>query len=109
MTQKTKPNEASVVLTKIKDEKIEINVTKIKKIIVFSIIFLATLIIGSIFSVKTSKFINLEDLSKVNNADCAFIIISSILVMLMTPALALFYGGMVRTFRHSFDIIHPNV
>ncbi len=96
MTQKTKPTGASVVLTKIKDEKIEINVTRIKKIIVFSIIFLATLIIGSIFSVKTSKFINLEDLSKVNNADCAFIIISSILVMLMTPALALFYGGMVR-------------
>ncbi|MCR5260440.1 MAG: ammonium transporter [Candidatus Gastranaerophilales bacterium] len=31
-----------------------------------------------------------------NNADTAFMIISSILVMLMTPALALFYGGMVR-------------
>ncbi len=32
----------------------------------------------------------------VNSGDTAWILISSALVMLMTPGLALFYGGMVR-------------
>jgi Amt family ammonium transporter len=32
-----------------------------------------------------------------NAADTAFVLISAALVMLMTPGLALFYGGMVRT------------
>lgn len=32
----------------------------------------------------------------VNAADTAWLLISSALVMLMTPGLALFYGGMVR-------------
>jgi Amt family ammonium transporter len=35
--------------------------------------------------------------SKVNPGDTAWILISAALVMLMTPGLALFYGGMVRT------------
>ena len=95
MTQKTKTTEASVVLTNFKDEKKNIKLQKIKKVILFSIILFLTLIIGSFFSIKT-KFISLDDLVSVNNADCGFMIISSILVMLMTPALALFYGGMVR-------------
>ena len=33
---------------------------------------------------------------EVNHADTAWILISSALVMLMTPGLALFYGGMAR-------------
>src|ERR1035437_7258400 len=32
----------------------------------------------------------------INNGDTAFMLMSSALVLLMTPALALFYGGMVR-------------
>ena len=32
----------------------------------------------------------------VNGADTAFVFVSTVLVMVMTPALALFYGGMVR-------------
>ncbi|HMM37968.1 MAG TPA: ammonium transporter [Desulfovibrio sp.] len=46
-----------------------------------------------------------------NAADTAFILISSALVMLMTPGLALFYGGLVRsknvlsTVMHSFILI----
>ena len=32
-----------------------------------------------------------------NPADTAFVLISAALVMLMTPGLALFYGGMVRS------------
>ena len=31
-----------------------------------------------------------------NTGDTAFVLISAALVMLMTPGLALFYGGMVR-------------
>ncbi|ABZ83814.1 ammonium transporter [Heliomicrobium modesticaldum Ice1] len=48
---------------------------------------------------------------KADTGDTAFIIISAALVMLMTPGLALFYGGMVRkknvlsTMMHSFIII----
>jgi Amt family ammonium transporter len=44
----------------------------------------------------------------INQADTAFILLSAALVMLMTPGLALFYGGMVRrknvlgTMMHSF-------
>jgi len=32
-----------------------------------------------------------------NQADTAFVLVSAALVMLMTPGLALFYGGMVRS------------
>jgi Amt family ammonium transporter len=34
---------------------------------------------------------------KMNTGDTAFLLVSAALVMLMTPGLALFYGGMVRT------------
>ena len=49
-----------------------------------------------------------EEAAKINYADTAWILISSALVMLMLPGLALFYGGMVRrknvlgTLMHSF-------
>jgi Amt family ammonium transporter len=37
-----------------------------------------------------------ENLSGIDKGDTAFMLISAALVMLMTPALALFYGGLVR-------------
>jgi len=37
------------------------------------------------------------EVAKVDTGDTAFVVICSALVMLMTPALALFYGGMVRS------------
>ena len=46
-----------------------------------------------------------------NSGDIAFVLVSAALVMLMTPGLALFYGGMVRsknvlgTIMQSFIII----
>ncbi len=49
-----------------------------------------------------------EEAAKISYADTAWILISSALVMLMLPGLALFYGGMVRrknvlsTLMHSF-------
>ncbi len=45
---------------------------------------------------------------EINGADTAWVLVSTALVLLMTPALALFYGGLVRsknvlsTFMHSF-------
>ena len=47
----------------------------------------------------------------INGADTAWVLISTALVMLMTPALGLFYGGMVReknvlsTIMHSLFIL----
>jgi Amt family ammonium transporter len=38
-----------------------------------------------------------SEVSKINPGDTAWILMSAALVMLMTPGLALFYGGMVRT------------
>ena len=49
-----------------------------------------------------------EETSQISYADTAWIMVSSALVMLMLPGLALFYGGMVRrknvlsTLMHSF-------
>lgn len=50
-------------------------------------------------------------MTTINNADTAWLLISTALVMLMTPGLALFYGGMVRaknvlgTIMQSFTIM----
>ncbi len=46
-----------------------------------------------------------------NGADIAWVLVSAALVMLMTPGLALFYGGLVRqknvlsTIMHSFFML----
>jgi|SRR5688572_24666168 len=50
----------------------------------------------------------MDSVSSVNSGDTAWLLVSTALVMLMTPGLALFYGGMVQgknvlsTFMHSF-------
>src|SRR5438552_4079748 len=50
----------------------------------------------------------MPDITNINTGDTAWMLISTALVMLMTPGLALFYGGMVQgknvlsTFMHSF-------
>jgi Amt family ammonium transporter len=52
-----------------------------------------------------------QGVGKIDSGDTAFILISAALVMLMTPGLAMFYGGMVRrknvlgTIMHSFVAI----
>src|SRR3954468_560574 len=49
--------------------------------------------------------------SAINGADTAFVLVCAALVMLMTPGLGLFYGGMVRrknvlaTFQQSFIML----
>ena len=52
-----------------------------------------------------------EATAQINSGDTAWMLISTALVMLMTPALAFFYGGLVRrknvlsTIMHSFFIL----
>ena len=96
MKQNTNEVDTSVVLTEIKTKDAEKKKLRIRKVIIFTVVLIATFVIGSLCAFKTTKFIGIDDLPFVNKADTAFIIISTILVMLMTPALALFYGGMVR-------------
>lgn len=65
----------------------------------------AFLILAAVFPASLAVA---EEAAKINYADTAWIMISSALVMLMLPGLALFYGGMVRrknvlgTLMHSF-------
>ena len=60
------------------------------KRILFWTLFITFLTVGIAFAETPSS-------PKVDTGDTAWILISSALVMLMTPGLALFYGGMVRT------------
>ena len=46
--------------------------------------------------INFKKYLGAKNLSTINLGDSAFVFISTVLVFLMTPALALFYGGMVR-------------
>src|SRR5207245_382405 len=56
----------------------------------------------------TSKETGMNSTPAINTGDTAWMLVSTALVMLMTPGLALFYGGMVQrknvlsTFMHSF-------
>lgn len=51
----------------------------------------------SVDQVKEAQASSPSDASKISPGDTAWILMSAALVMLMTPGLALFYGGMVRT------------
>ena len=96
MAQNINEKETTAVLLKVKDDTKKKTELRIRKVIIFTVVLVATLVIGSLCAFNTTKFISLYNLSFVNKADTGFMIISTILVMLMTPALALFYGGMVR-------------
>jgi Amt family ammonium transporter len=68
--------------------------------------FLQIGILCGLFLYPLSAYAGVE--GKVDTGDTAFVLLSAALVMLMTPGLALFYGGMVRrknvlgTLMHSF-------
>jgi len=59
------------------------------KKILFLWLFMSLLIVGAAFAETPAA-------PKVDSGDTSWMLISSALVMLMTPGLALFYGGMVR-------------
>ncbi len=54
------------------------------------------LVAGLMFALFVPLSAYAETASKVDAGDTAFVLLSAALVMLMTPGLALFYGGMVR-------------
>lgn len=66
------------------------------------------MLLTSLFVLLPGSLAHAEEAAKLNQADTAWLLISSALVMLMLPGLALFYGGMVRrknvlaTLMHSF-------
>ncbi len=69
-------------------------------------------VLSAIFAVFLTPFTAYaQSAGKIDPGDTAFVLISAALVMLMTPGLALFYGGMVRrknvlgTMMHSFVAI----
>ena len=56
---------------------------------------LLTLTITSLFINKASTNFNVTDSEKFDTGDTAWMIVASALVLLMTPGLGFFYGGMV--------------
>lgn len=77
-----------------KDEGIQISRTS--RIWIAGILLLLGVIVGTIISIRESVGVFIEESPLINGADTGFVFISACLVMLMTPGLALFYGGMVR-------------
>ncbi len=95
MAQNISKTEPSVVVQTIEEKRKEKRKLRLRKVLTFSVTLFTILIIGWIFTLNRANT-DANNISLINKADTAFMIISSILVMLMTPALALFYGGMVR-------------
>jgi Amt family ammonium transporter len=62
------------------------------KIFLFLFLLMSLFIAGTAFAEAPAS-----SLPKVDSGDTSWLLISAALVMLMTPGLALFYGGMVRT------------
>lgn len=57
-------------------------------------VFIMLLSIATVFAEATDA---VAEVAKIDTGDTTFVLLSAALVMIMTPGLALFYGGMVRT------------
>jgi Amt family ammonium transporter len=65
--------------------------------VIFMVLFFSGVVFGQEQSSQTVQvFSTAVTAAKIDTGDTAWILISTALVMLMTPGLALFYGGMVR-------------
>jgi ammonium transporter, Amt family len=58
---------------------------------------LQTALLGLTGSVALGSLALAQDVPAIDTGDTAFMLVSAALVLLMTPALAFFYGGLVRT------------
>jgi len=73
-----------------------IQISKKARMCIAAALLALAVIIGTIFSIRETFSLPIEISPLINGADTGFVFISACLVMLMTPGLALFYGGMVR-------------
>lgn len=62
--------------------------------IMSTVVFIMLLSIASVLAEATEA---VAEVAKIDTGDTTFVLLSAALVMIMTPGLALFYGGMVRT------------
>lgn len=97
MEQSNQKNASLQETEEVREKKDEIKRRRIKKTTIYFCVLLVVLIIGGYISKRPSLSQDLNAYAEsVDAADCVFMILSAVLVMIMTPALALFYGGMVR-------------
>ncbi len=73
-----------------------VQISRTARICIAAVLLALAVIAGTIISVRETFGEFIEQSPLINGADTGFVFISACLVMLMTPALALFYGGMVR-------------
>ncbi len=73
-----------------------IQISRKTRMCIAAILLLLVVVIGTIFACRETFGEIIKENPLINSADTAFVFISACLVMLMTPGLALFYGGMVR-------------
>ncbi len=70
-------------------------------------IFLLVSIVISIAAVFSQSLISSIDIKNINTGDTAWVLAAAALVMIMTPAVGFFYGGMVRR-KNVISIIHQS-
>ncbi len=68
-----------------------------KLLIIFSLVLMLIVLLAPIAFADGETPAVAAETASIDTGDTAFVMICAALVMLMTPALALFYGGMVRT------------
>ena len=73
-----------------------VQISRTARICIATVLLVLAVITGTIISVRETLGELIEQNPLINGADTGFVFICTCLVMLMTPALALFYGGMVR-------------
>ena len=59
MAKSINEKETTVVLSKVKDDKTKKKELRIRKVVIFTVVLFATLVIGSLFALKTTNFISL--------------------------------------------------
>ncbi len=74
----------------------DVQISKKARMWIAAVLLILAVAAGSIISVRETLGEFTEQSPLINSADTGFVFISACLVMLMTPGLALFYGGMVR-------------
>src|SRR5207237_5216275 len=68
----------------------------LKRLIAAGAAGLAALIMPAVAFAQTAPVPTPPDLSKIDSGDTAWVLVSAAMVMLMTPGLGFFYGGLVR-------------